>query len=101
MNQKDSSLPTNYPVTVLLDDQTTVGHERRSRLYQGLREQLLIDSPYGLPDALAELQAGLDRGLHAVMLLDYELGVAMQGLPAREQAPEPSAKSFCSIRSSF
>ncbi|MCD8564966.1 MAG: chorismate-binding protein [Burkholderiaceae bacterium] len=89
LNQKDSSLPTNYPVTVLLDDQTTVGHERRSRLYQGLREQLLIDSPYGLPDALAELQAGLDRGLHAVMLLDYELGVAMQGLPAREQAPEP------------
>lgn len=88
-NQQDLSLPTNHPLTVLLDDQTAVGHERRSRLYQGLREQLLIDSPNSLPNALSQMQSGLDRGLHAVMLLDYELGVAMQGLPAREQAPEP------------
>lgn len=85
----DKRLPSTYPVTVLLDDQTAPTGEKRSRLYEGLREQLPIDGPNALPRAVKRMQSALDRGQHAVILLDYELGHAMQGLPVRNDAPAP------------
>nr|WP_243479061.1 chorismate-binding protein [Orrella daihaiensis] len=85
-------MSTTSPVTILLDDQTAPANERRSRLYLDLREQLLIDSPTDLAAALGRMQSALDQGLHAVLLLDYELGVAMQGLPAHTQADKPTSQ---------
>lgn len=72
--------PAVNPVSVLLDDQTARANERRSRLYQSPCEQLTIDGPKALADALARMQTALEEGLHAVMLFDYELGIALQGL---------------------
>lgn len=79
----------NESVCVLLDDQTAGVNERRSRLYEGPVEQLDIDGPAALGKALGRMQAALEQGLHAVMLFDYELGEALQGLPGRNPAPEP------------
>ena len=82
-------LHNNYPVCVLLDDQAADACQPRSRLYQGLHEQIDIGSPNALAGALDRMQTALERGLHAVMLLEYELGLALQELPPRENAPEP------------
>ncbi len=71
------------PCTVLLDDQTAAPGQRRSRLYAGLSESLAIDGPQALDAALLKMQSALECGLHAVMLLDYELGEALHGLPQR------------------
>lgn len=77
-----------WPVTVLLDDQTAEPPARRSRLYEGLREQLDIDSLASLKRALARMQASLEAGLHAVVLLDYELGYALQDMGPNSQSPD-------------
>lgn len=92
----DTDIPVHKPATdasavvVLLDDQTAPPGQRRSRLYQGLREQLIIDSPCTLAAALNQMQVALTRGLHAVMLLDYELGQAMQGITPRSTGTQAS-----------
>lgn len=91
-NATNAGEPRNWPVTVLLDDQTAPAGERRSRLYQGLHEQLPIDGLAALAGALARMQIASESGLHAVMLLDYELGEALQGLPDRPNASPPTSQ---------
>ena len=76
--------PDELPdIVVLLDDQLAPAHEARSRLYSGLRHCLRIEDPNTLAQALQTMQTGLRKGLFAVMLLDYELGEQLQGLPPR------------------
>jgi para-aminobenzoate synthetase/4-amino-4-deoxychorismate lyase len=55
----------------------------RSRLYTGHTATLHCSSIADWPHVLAEMQRALERGLHAVPLLTYELGAAMRGVAAR------------------
>lgn len=89
IQQPSLGSPKSCPVLVLLDDQTAPAGEPRSRLYQGLCEQLKIDGTQALAGALDRMQQALERGLHAVMLLEYELGLALQGLPSRQDVCAP------------
>src|SRR5450830_394590 len=55
----------------------------RSRLYTGYRRTLRCnssDGPAALPQLLAEMQAALARGEHAVALFNYELGARQHGI---------------------
>ncbi|ATQ73456.1 aminodeoxychorismate synthase, component I [Massilia violaceinigra] len=60
----------------LLDDATGGG----SRLYTGHAGALRCDDAGTWPDLLAQLQAALGRGLHAVAVLSYELGGHLLGI---------------------
>ncbi|MDM5179354.1 aminodeoxychorismate synthase component I [Massilia sp. DJPM01] len=60
----------------LLDDATGAG----SRLYTGHAGELRCDDASAWPDLLAQLQAALGRGLHAVAVLRYELGGQLLGI---------------------
>jgi len=79
-------------MVVLLDDQLAPPDMARSRLYSRLRQRLVIDSPQTLGAALTAMQHGLEQGWFVVMLLDYELGEALQGLPDRDAPPTPSSQ---------
>jgi para-aminobenzoate synthetase/4-amino-4-deoxychorismate lyase len=52
----------------------------RSRLYTGYSRRLRCHNAADLPALLAEMQAALAGGAHAVALLHYELGARMQGI---------------------
>ena len=78
-------------IVVLLDDQLAPARQARSRRYSGLRHCLLVEDPNTLAQALQTMQTGLHQGLFAVMLLDYELGEQLQGLP-----PRPLTNTSCS-----
>ena len=68
----------------LLDDASLSGQsEARSRLYTGHTATLHCARIEDWPHVLAEMQRALERGLHAVPLLTYELGAAMRGVEAR------------------
>ncbi|MBK4739053.1 aminodeoxychorismate synthase component I [Noviherbaspirillum pedocola] len=73
---------------VLLDDCTASEGQPSSRLYSGFRRMLACDDASGLPALLQQMQHGLDQGLHAVLLLDYELGERIEAI-----APRPGAAS--------
>lgn len=79
-------------MVVLLDDQLAPPDMARSRLYSRLRQRLVIDSPQTLGAALTAMQHGLEQDWFVVMLLDYELGEALQGLPDRDAPPTPSSQ---------
>lgn len=69
----------------LLDDASNQDPaQSRSRLYTGHTATLHCSSIADWPHVLGEMQRALERGLHAVPLLTYELGAAMRGVPARE-----------------
>ena len=65
----------------LLDDASAGDTtHRRSRLYTGHAATLRCASVAAWPAMLAEMQAALARGLHAVPLLTYELGGHLHGI---------------------
>lgn len=67
----------------LLDDHLATPAEPRSRLYTGHLRTLACTEVAGFPALLAQMQAALAAGQHAVALWSYELGAALQGLPHR------------------
>lgn len=67
----------------LLDDHLATPAEPRSRLYTGHLRTLACTDVAGFPALLAQMQAALAAGQHAVALWSYELGAALQGLPHR------------------
>ncbi|GGY90191.1 aminodeoxychorismate synthase component I [Pseudoduganella plicata] len=67
----------------LLDD---AGAGRRSRLFSRHAGTLTCARPDDWPALLADLQAALQRGQHAVPLLTYELGHVLVGLAPRAPA---------------
>ncbi|WDZ94870.1 chorismate-binding protein [Herbaspirillum sp. WKF16] len=67
----------------LLDDHLATPAEPRSRLFTGYLRTLACHDAARFPALLAEMQAELAAGRHAVALWNYELGAAMQGLPHR------------------
>ena len=64
----------------LLDDRDGL-----SRCYSGLVTSLTVRAVAELPSMLQKMQLALETGLHAVVVLSYELGAAMQGIDARLQ----------------
>jgi para-aminobenzoate synthetase/4-amino-4-deoxychorismate lyase len=71
----------------LLDDASNQDQPpSRSRLYTGHTATLHCSSIADWPHVLAEMQRALERGLHAVPLLTYELGAAMRGVAAKALA---------------
>ena len=67
----------------LLDDQRATGDAPTSRLYTGCAAALSCEHADDLPAWLADLQAALAPGQHAVLLCDYELGETWQGIAPR------------------
>src|SRR5450830_708925 len=78
------------PCFALLDDNdAAAGHgtsERRSRLYTGYHATLSCRDDKDLGKLLDALQAAVQQGLHAVLLLSYELGAALQQIAPRADA---------------
>ncbi|WUR13403.1 aminodeoxychorismate synthase component I [[Empedobacter] haloabium] len=72
----------------LLDDASAGPH---SRLFTRHAGTLTCATPDDWPALLADLQAALQRGEHAVTLCSYELGHLIVGLPARP-TPVPLAQ---------
>ena len=61
---------------VLLDDSTSL--EAVSQLFEHPVEIIRADEPADVDSALAALQAGLSRGLHAAGFFSYELGYLLE-----------------------
>lgn len=61
----------------LLDDLGTGGQPRHSRLYTGFAGEHRAPTPAALDALWRAVQAGQQAGLHAVLLADYEWGVAL------------------------
>jgi para-aminobenzoate synthetase / 4-amino-4-deoxychorismate lyase len=80
-------------VCALLDDLDPAGEpgELRSRCYTGFVREHRAATPASLEGAWAEVLADLRAGLHAVLLADYEWGVALHGLAPGEPAGGPGA----------
>ena len=75
---------------VLLDDSTSL--EAVSQLFEHPVEIIRADAPADVDSALAALQAGLSRGLHAAGFFAYELGYLLEPklaslLPAQRKVP--------------
>ncbi|MEX8520658.1 MAG: chloride transporter, partial [Leptothrix sp. (in: b-proteobacteria)] len=76
-------------VFVLLDDCAASPSAPRSRLYTELVREHRCTDARQLDAVWAAADADLRGGLHAVLLADYEWGVALQlGRPAVLAAPE-------------
>ncbi|MFM2056229.1 MAG: hypothetical protein RLY71_614 [Pseudomonadota bacterium] len=76
-------------VFVLLDDCDATLDAPRSRLYTGWVREHRCHDPAALAAPWAAARADLAGGLHAVLLADYEWGVALQlGRPATLTAPD-------------
>jgi para-aminobenzoate synthetase/4-amino-4-deoxychorismate lyase len=76
----------------LLDDASVdpaTGAGQRSRLYTGHLGTLVCRDFATWPQLLADLQAALAQGRHAVTVSSYELGHAIIGLPPRSDADQP------------
>jgi para-aminobenzoate synthetase/4-amino-4-deoxychorismate lyase len=67
----------------LLDDSSASAAAPRSRLYTGWSRTLSCATLDDLPALLADLQ---QPGQHAVLLMSYELGAALHGVPPRPDA---------------
>lgn len=80
------SMPTEFSAAcfALLDDCNATDTDPRSRLYTGYQHQLTCDTPEQLPHLLAQLDK---TTLHAVVLMRYELGAALQHLTPRNTTP--------------
>ncbi len=71
-------------VFALLDDASPDGQAHAlSRLYTGHMGTLACHDAAGFGALLAQLEAALARGLHAVPVLSYELGAHLLGIPAK------------------
>ncbi|MYN01233.1 aminodeoxychorismate synthase component I [Pseudoduganella sp. DS3] len=82
----------------LLDDASVdpaTGAGRPSRLYTGHQATLACRDFAGWPGVLADMQAALARGLHAVPVLSYELGHHIVGVPPR--APDAGAPPLAQV----
>ncbi len=64
----------------LLDDRRADACVAASRLYSCHQATLACYQLAQLPQLIADMQAALQRGLHAVALFSYELGAEMQGV---------------------
>ncbi len=64
----------------LLDDAAATPGQPNSRLYTGFLREIRCTDPAGLGQAWQEADAAMRGGAHAVLLADYEWGVALQGL---------------------
>ena len=76
------------PVCALLDDLNPGGEagETRSRCYTGFVREHRACTPATLDGMWAEVDEDLRAGLHAVLLVDYEWGLALHGLARGEAA---------------
>jgi para-aminobenzoate synthetase/4-amino-4-deoxychorismate lyase len=79
-----------YDCCVLLDDCNASPEAPTSRLYSGYVETLACYDAAGLSTLLARAQQALDRGLHAVLLCDYELGAGLHHVTPRPQGGQAS-----------
>ena len=75
---------------VLLDNSTRM--DAISILFEHPVETVRADEPAAVQKALAALQAGLDRGLHAAGFFSYELGYVLEPklaprMPANRAVP--------------
>jgi len=71
----------------LLDDASGADPlHARSRLYGGYAGALTCSDVASWPQLLADMQAALERGLHAVPVLTYELGGHLFGIAAHPSA---------------
>ncbi|MHA7685221.1 aminodeoxychorismate synthase component I [Cupriavidus sp. PET2-C1] len=64
----------------LLDDATATPGQPTSRLYTGFLREIRCTDPAGLGQAWQQADAAMRGGAHAVLLGDYEWGLALQGL---------------------
>ncbi|MGO4812165.1 aminodeoxychorismate synthase component I [Cupriavidus sp. 2MCAB6] len=64
----------------LLDDATATPGQPTSRLYTGFLREIRCTDPAGLTQAWQEADAAMRGGAHAVLLGDYEWGMALHGL---------------------
>ena len=69
----------------LLDDQQAPAMQAASRLYTGHVGTLQISDAAALDDAVAQMQQALAQGMHAITLLNYELGADLHDVEPREQ----------------
>ncbi|MBY0561215.1 aminodeoxychorismate synthase component I [Hyphomicrobium sp.] len=82
--------PTLAEGFVLLDNSTSL--DAVSKLFEKPVEIIRADAPEDVEAALAALQAGIARGLHAAGFFSYELGYLLEPrlthlLPARRKVP--------------
>ena len=77
----------------LLDDQQAPATEAASRLYTGHVATLQISDAAALDHAIAQMQQALAQGLHAITLLNYELGAELHGVQPRVQVGHTTAPS--------
>ena len=77
----------------LLDDQQAPATEAASRLYTGHVTTLQISDAAALDHAIAQMQQALAQGLHAITLLNYELGAELHGVQPRHQNDHATAPS--------
>jgi para-aminobenzoate synthetase/4-amino-4-deoxychorismate lyase len=71
-------------IFALCDDSGASDAAPRSRLYTGFVARLSCGAAADFPAMLDGMQRELAQGLHAVALLTYELGAALQGIDAIE-----------------
>ena len=71
---------------VLLDDCHAGASAPVSRLYTGYLSTLAADDAAELPLLMAQAELALGRGLHAVLLCDYELGAGLHRIAGRASA---------------
>ena len=75
------------PPFALLDDHSASAAHATSRLYTGWVGEHRCTDPAELDATWAAVQADLARGLHAVLLADYEWGCRLQGAGERPGSP--------------
>jgi para-aminobenzoate synthetase/4-amino-4-deoxychorismate lyase len=68
-------------VFALLDDAAASPQNPTSRLYTGFSHERVCADPADLENVWAQVESDQHRGLHAVMLADYEWGVRLAGAP--------------------
>jgi para-aminobenzoate synthetase/4-amino-4-deoxychorismate lyase len=73
---------------VLLDDCAADDGNPSSRLYSGYRRMLSCPDAAGLPALFEAMAQAQQQGLHAVLLLDYELGAGIENIASRERGPD-------------
>ena len=80
----------------LLDDCQSTPEQPTSRLYEGPCESLIARTTEEISETLLAIEASTRKGRHVVVVVSYELGEWLQGLPARarQQTPFITALAF-------
>ena len=80
----------------LLDDCKSTPERPTSRLYEGPCESLIARTTGEISETLLAIEASTRKGRHVVVVVSYELGEWLQGLPARagQQTPFITALAF-------